>query len=338
MPELDPVLRLLLLLKNNWNLTGDFTGSNIAFTTRWYDTNIMLPQITITPLGSSEIPLTTGNQPIYRFGDAVGINIWVRPKQDSNTSIGWAKNAVYQLRKEIDRILMTGSRLASSDLPEELVDSYSEEHYDFATALQALHPSASGYRSSGGQCFTTPSYGSRIVLAKFYLKKTGSPIGNAHAVLYAMTGTYGTDGKPTGSALATSDGFDVSTLTTSNQLITFTFTGAQQYVMQPNTHYCIAYENPTTGTIDASNYVSYGVDTFGDATHSGNEFLYFDSSYTTYAYDDAIFYVYGTPVSTKYEQFASLGGWRQLDELNRRPVIFRTQKTVVVNYFRDQVI
>jgi len=115
MPELDPVLRLLLLLKNNWNLTGDFTGSNIAFTTRWYDTNIMLPQITITPLGSSEIPLTTGNQPIYRFGDAVGINIWVRPKQDSNTSIGWAKNAVYQLRKEIDRILMTGSRLATGN-------------------------------------------------------------------------------------------------------------------------------------------------------------------------------------------------------------------------------
>jgi len=178
-----------------------------------------------------------------------------------------------------------------------IIDSYSETNYNQQFGLWGLHPSADGKESASGQTFTTPGEPCKIASVKFYLRKVGSPTGIAHAVLYAMTGTYGTSGKPTGSALATSDGLDVSTLPTDFQLITLTFTGDQQYVMQPNTHYALSIENPTSGTIDASNYVDVGEDSTSP-THSGNYFEWFSSNWYPSADWDTIFYVYGNMVST----------------------------------------
>jgi hypothetical protein len=73
-----------------------------------------------------------------------------------------------------------------------------------------------------------------------YLKKTGSPTGNATAVIYAHTGTFGDDGLPTGSALATSNTFDVSTLTTSYAMTTFTF--GTPYTLAQGTEYYLSIE------------------------------------------------------------------------------------------------
>lgn len=163
------------------------------------------------------------------------------------------------------------------------VDSYSETNQDAGRNL------SSADQTDAGQSFTT---GSAITLdsCKFYLKKTGSPTGNATAILYAHTGTYGTDGTPTGSALGTSDTFDVSTLTTSYALATFNFSGANRYAMSASTHYFIILEYSGG---DASNRVVQGIDG-SSPTHGGNHAYTF--SPPTWNSDntlDTCFYVYG---------------------------------------------
>jgi len=173
----------------------------------------------------------------------------------------------------------------------DIVDSYSEENQDSSTSVTALHPSSTGANSAHGQSFTCDG-AYKITSVKFYMKKAGSPTGNGHAVLYAHGGTYGTSSVPTGTALATSDDFDVSDLTTDFQLITFTFTGAQQYEMQESTYYCIVYENPTEGTIDTSNYVSLGIDA-SSPTHDGNSVYWDNSAWHSVSVFDDCFYVYG---------------------------------------------
>jgi len=172
-----------------------------------------------------------------------------------------------------------------------LVDSYSEANRSADASIGALHPSSSGTQSARGNSFTCGTT-CKITSAKFYLKKVGSPTGNAHAVLYAHTGTYGTNSKPTGSPLATSEDFDVSTLTASYQLITFTFTGAQQYEMQASTYYCIVYENPTAGTMGGGNSVFFGSDNTSP-THDGNACYFWFSAWQSSSTRDSIFYVYG---------------------------------------------
>jgi len=102
----DNILVLMLLLKEFWNLTGsDLTTSDIKFSTGWYDGNIQLPQITVTPGWNRKTVLSTGDKPMYQYQDTTQLNIWVRPKQDSATSLGQAKHIEYELRKEVERII-----------------------------------------------------------------------------------------------------------------------------------------------------------------------------------------------------------------------------------------
>jgi hypothetical protein len=175
----------------------------------------------------------------------------------------------------------------------DLIDSYNESNYNYTAYIYHLHPSDIIPKSAEGQSFTMLSSDHMITSCKFYLCKIGSPTGMAHAVLYAHQGIYGTNSTPTGEALATSNDFDVSTLTTSMQLITFTFNSSQQYLMKANTYYCIAFENPWSGTIDVYNCPLMGFE-WGSPTHSGNNCLYFNSSYfPAFTSFDTVFYVYG---------------------------------------------
>lgn len=123
--------------------------------------------------------------------------------------------------------------------------------------------------------------------AKFYLAKHSSPTGSAYAKIYAHSGTYGTNSVPTGSVLATSDAFDVSTLSTSMQLITFNFTGANRITLNASTYYeVVIYYNLG----DSTNYLK--VFRKSDGLHSGN-FSYYDSIWETDPTIDLNFYVYG---------------------------------------------
>jgi len=180
-----------------------------------------------------------------------------------------------------------------------LIDSYPSANKSGNSDDKTYHPSSVNLTSAAGQAFTCSLSNMKIIEAIFYIAKVGSPTGNAHAVLYAITGTYGTNAVPTGSALATSDDFDISTFGTTHSLKTFTFSGAQQYVMQDSTYYCIEFENPASGGgafLDTHNYIRFGID-ITSSTHSGNGSYYRNGSWSV-STNDRIFYVYGDPAPT----------------------------------------
>lgn len=138
---------------------------------------------------------------------------------------------------------------------------------------------------------------STLTTCKFFLTKIGSPSGNIVAKLYAITGTYGVNSIPTGSALATSSNVDVSTIhsaVNSNSLVSsdytlITFTFATPYVMTQGTSYVIVLEY-SGGS--GGNYLSIGG---GDSNlPTGNPVQDYGSGWVTYTGDAYNFYVYGT--------------------------------------------
>jgi len=174
------------------------------------------------------------------------------------------------------------------------IDSYSEANRDQFVNLKDLHPSDSVDYSAAGQSFQCGG-DFKITSCVFYMRKLGSPTGNAYAKLYAHTGTYGTSSLPTGAVLGTSDAFDLSTLNSAAwELKTFTFTGAEQYQMSSN-YYVIIFENPSSGTIDGSNYTRMGCDA-SSPTHGGNIVRYANGAWGADNARDMCFYVYGDAV------------------------------------------
>jgi hypothetical protein len=169
-----------------------------------------------------------------------------------------------------------------------IVDSYAESNQDDQDGMW------SGGKTYIGQSFTC-STAATLDSAKFFLKKAGSPTGSIYAVLYAETHAtaYGTDSVPTGAALATSDAVDVSSLTTSFQLITFNFSGANRVALTAPTYYCIEcnYSGGASGTDPI-----VGEDS-SSPTHSGN-WHYYTTSWLSNGAVDTIFYVYGVVSGT----------------------------------------
>lgn len=116
-----------------------------------------------------------------------------------------------------------------------------------------------------------------------YLKKTGSPTGNANLILCTLNGS---DRPQT--TLATSDTvLDVSTLTTSYELFDFEFLGSNQPFLTGGTKYgwYIVYTNG-----DASNNLNVGSDSTNGYSLTSYEST--DLSSWSIAVGDMIFYVY----------------------------------------------
>ena len=163
-------------------------------------------------------------------------------------------------------------------------DSYSTSNQDGTGKCGANDP-GNGIYPGYAQAFDSGA-GGTLDLCKFYLSKTGTPTGNATAKIYAHTGTFGTDSKPTGTALATSDVLDVSTLTGSLVEKTFNFSGANRIALTASTKYCVTIEYSGG---DASNYVNVGFDE-NSPTHGGNMALLISGTWTE-NFRDAIFTV-----------------------------------------------
>lgn len=160
-----------------------------------------------------------------------------------------------------------------------------------------------------GQSFTNLAAPYKITSVILYLRRGGSPSGTAYVKLYAHDGTYGSSSVPTGSALASSVGFNVSTLTTSYKNYTFAFNATNQYAMAANIHYTIVFGFITSGTEDGNNYPRLGIDS-SSPTHGGNSFSWNGGNWAAEAYD-VIFYVYGTAVqlaTTTSDQLTSIAG------------------------------
>ncbi len=178
------------------------------------------------------------------------------------------------------------------------IDSYSETNYSHSSTLTAVHPSATAAISAIGQAFTSPVANKfKVIVAKFYLRKVGSPVGHLVAQLYAKTGTVGTDAKPTGAILAESATYAIADLTASYALITFTI--AVPYEIALNTGYCITCVVKDATLIDAAtNYVELGDDNTSP-THSGNVCWYTSSAWNSLGSFDEVFYLLGEEVISK---------------------------------------
>jgi hypothetical protein len=168
-----------------------------------------------------------------------------------------------------------------------LIDSWSESNYtsDWHTPVYSTYVAQSFYNSQSSSV--------KITSCKFYITpgQNSYPAGNIYAYLYAMTGIYGSTSHPTGSALAISDPVDATTLW--NQpyaLITFTFSGANQFSMSALTHYCICFVNTIS-----SYQILVG---YGGTSHPGNASYLYGSTWYMDINSDLCFYVYGTIVTT----------------------------------------
>ena len=166
-----------------------------------------------------------------------------------------------------------------------LTENYPTANYDDWIQIDDTHPSA-GSVSAAGQSFLN-TYTSKLESVKFYLRASGTPNGWLYAQLFAHSGTYGSSSVPTGAALATSAIVACSGLSSAAfNLFTFTFSGANQYILQANTHYCIMIYR--TATVD---FVYMATDDVGP-THTGNAFMYDTGAWAAINTEDTIFYLY----------------------------------------------
>lgn len=164
-----------------------------------------------------------------------------------------------------------------------LIDSYGTSNYSSYNYL---------YNSNifVGQSFLNTT-NCTLHSCQFYMTKSGSPTGNIVAKIYAHTGTFGSGGLATGSALAVSDTVDASTLDPSTPtLMTFTFSAANKITLSASTHYVVglSYNGSTWPTVVRTMIDNTSQTHVGNAMRSTNE--------STFIYEsthDMIFYVYG---------------------------------------------
>lgn len=163
-----------------------------------------------------------------------------------------------------------------------VVDSYSETN---SNAFYALY---SGNLTGLGQSITVSTYAT-LTTVQFYLAKVGSPTGNVVAKLYHYSGTPGSTAIPSGAAVATSDNFNIASLTTTLTLTTFTFSGANLINLSDSSGHYITTVEYSGG--NGTNYLRVGYDS--SSTHSGNQVSQFSGDWTAPSGAATIFYVYG---------------------------------------------
>ena len=177
-----------------------------------------------------------------------------------------------------------------------LLDGHSQSNANGFVRIQAIHPSSTTYRSAIGQAFKVKTTGAKYKLTqiKVYLGQYQSPTGHLKAVLYNITGTYGTNAKPTGSPLAESELVDVSVLGSDFSVIVFNFVGANQYEVLKDHVYGFAIQ-AVDGNIDSDRWVKgrWRGETGGCETHDGNWFGFKNSTWEDNNDFDLCFLVYG---------------------------------------------
>ena len=107
-----------------------------------------------------------------------------------------------------------------------------------------------------------------------------------YAYIYNLTGTPGTDGKPTGAAIATSLPVSEADLLGYGEPTKFRFIGDNKIVLEDGVNYGVGFLN-TGGQ-------NHRVDT--NETYSGNKFYYENSVWFSSASNYITFYVYTRPL------------------------------------------
>lgn len=202
-----------------------------------------------TETGSSIID--SGADSITRDVSGGDSNLQLRVRLQNNGAAGDSTDD-YQLQYELND---SGTYVSVGGI---VIDSYSESNYSVDTG--ALSPTLSFGQSITGD-------GATLTGAKFYVKKGGSPTGNLVAKIYAHSGTFGSSSVGTGSALATSDNFDVATLTTSLSVISLSFSGVNQISLGSGTRYVVTLD--AAGVTFSGGSVVMGGDN-SSPSHAGN--------------------------------------------------------------------
>jgi hypothetical protein len=176
----------------------------------------------------------------------------------------------------------------ASALPVVIIDSLDESNYSTYGGM------GNGGITRIGQSFTN-TFETTLDSAKFYFWKVNNPTGNAYVEIYAHTGTYGTNSRPTGVVLATSDAFDVSgSPTYPGGPTSFTFSGANRITLNAATYYvAILHYNGSAGGIN-----KFRVALNTTNAHLGNFMQSLEViDWESYKHDtwDTIFYVNGLP-------------------------------------------
>ena len=207
-------------------------------------------------------------------------NLQLRTRLQNTTATAGDATDDYQLQYELND---SGTYYNINDGPlsgsPTITDSYPESNYTTSFSLHSLTS------TQVAQSFT--ANGNKLTRMDFYIARNGSPTGNIRAYVYAHSGTFGTSSVATGTALASSATIDISTLSTTISLVTFTFTGQNQVLLSNATKYVAAVEY--TGG-NGSNSLVYGVDE--TPAHSGNTAFFSSSSWSALDTMDLIFYVY----------------------------------------------
>ena len=144
----------------------------------------------------------------------------------------------------------------------------------YGTSLQGLLVLASDASTKAAETFYVP-YNIRISSASFNLVRAGSPTGNVNYAIYALSGTPGSNALPTGTALATTNTYNVATIPTTATGIELSFTGS--VVLTPG-YYAIAAEY-SGGSFAGSNYISTQLYTPDETTRNASRYI--SSAWTT---------------------------------------------------------
>lgn len=141
-----------------------------------------------------------------------------------------------------------------------------------------------------GQSFNSGA-GGVVRHVAFYFGSSGTPAGYAYAKIYTHSGTFGTSSVP-GTLLATSDPLDTAPLYT--QWHCFTFSGAEQITLDPDTQYVVVMEH-REGVVTLNNYNRVSYKSAG--SHAGNACTLNDTTetWTADATKEVPFGIYAVP-------------------------------------------
>lgn len=164
------------------------------------------------------------------------------------------------------------------------------DSYDTSTSLL-------GYTIQGGNYGTAQSFegdGRRLYSSKFLLTRTGSPVYDVMAKIYPVTGTHGSNARPTGSPLAVSETVLSSSVSTTRSYIEFYFKGVNRIKLEDGQYYCVSIE-PTNYDGVILNHITVSFRQSG-STHIGNYSLNNSGTWSGLSNGDLLFSVITKPL------------------------------------------
>lgn len=225
-----------------------------------------------TETGSTAL---AGQDTSYTADTSAGdVNLQVRARLQSTSAIAAGATDDWQLQYEKNASGTWGNVLS----PSTAVDSYPSANFSVNNGMAG----GASAVTAVGQSFL--GNGRNLGRLGFYLAKIGVPTGTVTAVLYAHSGTFGSTGIPTGTALATSTTTINSVdLATTSAMFYFDFDGT--FTLANGTAY-FAVVSTTNNTASSSNAPLVGL---GSTGHAGNRATFGASVWTDFTTNDVIF-------------------------------------------------